>query len=547
MKKLELSTISSTRRALMASHGGTKGFYVGPYRCPILYHTSTMTDSICEAETGAPSSRTEVAIDGNTGNTAVKRKDGKKGKGKSRNPREEMSPEHVAKVRAEREAARQAKREALIAKGMDPDYPPELQFIRRPMLKLHEEETINGFSFKLMTYNCLAQALIRRKLFPDSGDALKWFRRSKVLRHEFEVYNPDVLCLQEIDYIQYQHFWKEEFGKLGYDLQFYKQPCKNHGVCIVWRRDLFEMTDRMLIDFDNEPSGDIKRRTLTHNSGLLLSLKFTDKVKQQYPDLQRCGILVGTSHLFWHPFGTYERTRQCYVVLNKMKEFIKRVNVLQNSNDGNLKQWVPFFCGDFNSQPFDTPYLSMTSKPVEYKGRAKTVIECSTSYTFSKLRNGEEDADDEEGGNIEKFGSDQPQTPVPDKFVANSEQAQLVHEMQSLHNSLDMRAISLYSVGYSKVHPTNAGLDNERGEPEMSNWANTWRGLLDYLFLITHWDSSDRTLVDPLDVFEKENSVKIKALLRMPPANEMPHHGQPHEGEYASDHLSMICQLEISK
>ncbi|QLL34645.1 hypothetical protein HG536_0H00190 [Torulaspora globosa] len=505
-----------------------------------------MTDTASDRQCGVSLELGNAVLDQKSENDEVAKKQGKKDKGKRRNRKEEMSPEHVAKVRAEREAARKAKREALIAKGMDPDYPPELQFIRRPMLTLHDGEPTKGFTFRLMTYNCLAQALIRRKLFPDSGDALKWFRRSKVLRHEFEVYRPDVLCLQEIDYIQYQQFWKEELGKLGYDTQFYKQPTKNHGVSIAWQRDLFQMTDRMLIDFDNERSGNIKRRTLTHNSGLILSLRFTDKVKQKYPHNTKCGILIGTSHLFWHPFGTYERTRQCYVVLNKVKEFMKRVNVLQNGNDGNLTQWVPLFCGDFNSQPFDTPYLSMTSKPVEYKGRARTVIECSTSYTFSKLRNGEEEADDEEGGNIEKFGKDQPQTPVPETFTANAEQSRLVHEMQSLHNSLDMRAISLYSVAYNKVHPDNAGLDNKRGEPEMSNWANTWRGLLDYLFLITQWDSDDRRSVDPLDVFEKENSIKIRGLLRMPPSSEMPHHGQPHEGEYASDHLSMMCELEIS-
>lgn len=467
-------------------------------------------------------------------------------KNKARKPKKDISPEQIAKVRAEREAARKAKRDALIAQGMDPDYPPELQFIKRPLLTLHGGEPIKGFEFTLMTYNCLAQALIRRKLFPNSGEALKWYRRSRVLQYEFKHYNADVLCLQEIDYIQYQSFWKEELEKLGYDSQFHRKPSKNHGVSIAWKRDLFSMTDRMLIDFDKEVSGNIPRRTMTNNAGLLLSLKFTDKALGKFHgETNKCGIIVGTTHLFWHPFGTFERTRQCYVVLNKVKEFIHRVNVLQNENDGDLSRWLPLFCGDFNSQPFDAPYLSMTSKPAEYVGRAKKVIECSTSYTFSKLRNGEEEAEDEEGGNIEKFGQDQPQTPVPELFEASAEQSKLVQDMQDLHNSLDMRAISLYSVGYSRVHPENSGIDNVRGEPEISNWANTWRGLLDYLFLIADWDSSNCREIDSLEKFEKDNSVKIRGLLRMPPSEEMSGHGQPHEGEYASDHLSMICKLEI--
>ncbi|SJM88827.1 probable RNA exonuclease NGL2 [Zygosaccharomyces bailii] len=467
----------------------------------------------------------------------VGRKKGKKGK------KIPVSPEHIAKVRAEREAARAAKREAMLAKGVDPECPPELQFIKRPILQLHEDEPIKSFTFSLMSYNCLAQALIRRKLFPTSGDALKWYRRSQVLLNEFKHYNADVICLQEIDYIQFRSFWKEELAKLGYGVQFHRQASKNHGVAIAWKENLFTLTDKMLIDFDKELSGDIPPRTTTNNAGLLLSLKFSGEVIKKYGG-NKSGIIVGTTHLFWHPFGTFERTRQCYVVLKKIKEFLHRVNVLQNDNDGDISQWHPFFCGDFNSQPFDAPYLSMTSKPIEYTGRAKRVIECSTSYTFSKMRDGEEDAD-EEGGNIEKYGTGQPEHPVPDSYHAKPNEEELVRKMQDLHNSLDMRAISLYAVGYRKVHPENSSLDNDRGEPEISNWANTWRGLLDYMFYVRNWDFSDHKAVDSLESFEAESGIRIRGLLRMPPAKEMTEHGQPHEGEYPSDHLCILCNLEL--
>lgn len=473
----------------------------------------------------------------------------KKKKGKGKKSKAPPSPEEIARIRAERAAQKIAKQEAMLAKGMNPDIPPELQFIKRPMLTLHEDEPETGFNFRLMTYNCLAQALIRRKLFPDSGEAVKWLRRSQVLLYEFKHYKPDIVCLQEVDHLQFNSFWKTEFEKLGYEGQFHRKGSKNHGIAIMWKRDLFTMTDKMLIDYDKEPSGNIPPRTTTNNVGLVLALKFSDKVLQKFPNTEKTGIIVGTTHLFWHPFGTYERTRQCYVVLNKVKEFQHRVNVLQNNNDGNTKHWIPFFCGDFNSQPFDTPYLSMTSKPVEYHDRAKTVIGCSTSYTFSKLRDGGEDGEgeEEEGGNIEKFGKDQPQTPVPTSFSPTPEQAQLVSDMEKLHNSLDMRAISLYAVGYRNVHPENSGADNARGEPEISNWAHTWNGLLDYLFLIDNWDFSNKIQVDDMQQFEDENSMKIRGLLRMPPKSEMAKfgHGQPHTGEYPSDHLSMICDLEL--
>lgn len=468
----------------------------------------------------------------------------KKKKG-SKNPAE-ITPEYIAEQRAKREAAKKAKKDALIAQGIDPeqvDTPPDLRFISRPILKIPRDESDplfskNGVNVKIMTYNVLAQALIRRTLFPTSGNAVKWFKRSQVLLSEFKHYNCDVLLLQEVDHVQFNSFWRSEFEKLGYGAVFNRWGDKNHGVAIFFRNSLFDVTDRMYIDYDKEESGNIPPRTVTKNVGLILALKFKDSILQEFPKTDKKGILVGTTHLFWHPFGTYERTRQTYVILNKFREFINRVQVLQKGS------WFHFFGGDFNAQPYDAPYLSITSKPIHYDTRCKTVIECSTSFQYSKLREGLED-EDEDGGNIEKFGENQPQHPVPDSFTPTEEQAQIVKDMEDLHNLQPMRAISLYSVAYKLLHPENSGLDNEKGEPEVSNWAHAWRGLLDYIFYITEWDLKSDSQVKSLSEFEQLTNVKINGLLRMPPGKEMTEHGQPHEGEYPSDHLCMIADLTL--
>lgn len=467
--------------------------------------------------------------------------DKKRGKAK---PPPNITPEYIAEQRAKREAAKKAKRDALIAQGIDPDelaIPKDLRFIKRPILRVPGlKPRSNAFKVSIMTYNVLAQALIRRKLFPTSGNAVKWFKRSQVLLSEFKHYDSDVLLLQEVDYVQYKSFWKAELAKLGYDSQYNRWGEKNHGVAIFFKAKLFFMTDRMNIDYDKEPSGEVEPRTVTKNVGLVLALQFQKSVLAQYPDTDKKGILVGTTHLFWHPFGTYERTRQTYVILKKFSEFEQRVKLLQGG------KWFNYFGGDFNSQPFDSPYLSMTSKPVVYDERCKRVIECSTSFQYSKLREGVDDEDnDEEGGNIEKFGENQPKDPVPDEFVATEEQQQLVVKMQNLHNNLPMRAISLYSVAYNLVHPENSGLDNDAGEPEISNWAHAWRGLLDYICFITSWEPSTSSKVETLEEFESLTHTRVTGLLRMPPASEMTEHGQPHEGEYPSDHLCMIAEVEL--
>ncbi|ONH67553.1 RNA exonuclease NGL2 [Cyberlindnera fabianii] len=468
----------------------------------------------------------------------------KKSKKKSGSkPPASITPEYIAEQRALREAKKAAKRQELIDQGLDPDavaasQSGEGRFIKRPMLYVPYSVESKGVRVKIMTYNVLAQALIRRKLFPTSGNAVKWPRRSKVLLNEFKYYDGDILLLQEVDYVQYNSFWKSEMKKLGYETQYHRWGDKNHGVAICFKGSLFEMTDRMLIDYDREDSGELAPRTVTKNVGLMLALKFKDDITAEYPGTKKNGVLIGTTHLFWHPFGTFERTRQTYLILKKCKEFRQRVDTLQGG------EWFHFFGGDFNAQPFDSPYLSITSKPIKYEGRARTVIECSTSFTFSKLREGIED-EDEEGGNIEKFGENQPKHPVPESFTPTEEQSKLVTQMEDLHNNLDVRAISLYSVGYKDVHPENAGLDNDANEPHISNWAHAWRGLLDYITLIARWDLKSSSRVNSIEEFEKVSEVRLRGFLRMPPGSEMTEHGQPHEGEYPSDHLCMMADVEL--
>ncbi|EGV65000.1 hypothetical protein CANTEDRAFT_103766 [Yamadazyma tenuis ATCC 10573] len=227
------------------------------------------------------------------------------------------------------------------------------------------------------------------------------------------------------------------------------------------------------------------------------------------------------------------------------------MNVVKENDLG----WYTFFAGDFNSQPFDTPYLSVTSKPVHYSSRAKTVISCSLSFQYSKNRGIKESEaeknseDEEEGGNIEKFGKDQPRDPVPESFVATEEQLQLVNAMENLHNNLDVRAISLYSVAYKHVDPKNAGADNERNEPMYSNWAHSWRGLLDYIFVISSWDLSEdySKKIDSIDELANTENIRLTKLLRLPRGEEMGEEpsGQPRLGQYPSDHFCLMAEVEL--
>ncbi|SGZ48426.1 CIC11C00000005777 [Sungouiella intermedia] len=479
-----------------------------------------------------------------------------------------LSPEFIEKAKKIREERKEKKR--LQANEKKNNIDPRLQFIKRPMLDIPGQTSDGGVEITIMSYNILAQALIRRKLFPTSGNALKWSNRSQVLLSEFKYYDSDILCLQEVDFIQYNSFWKLEFKNLGYLSQYYRADSKNHGVAIFFKSEKFAFQHSSFINYDKEKTGNVRPTAITRNVGMLVYLQFSEKLRKQYPNLTREGIIVGTTHLFWHPYGTAERTRQTCVVLQQMKEFTRILNVLYGAE----KRFYRFFAGDFNSQPYDSPYLSITAKPTTYTDRAKNVIGRSLAHQWDESKEvkedeGPEDEDkdkDKEDEQEVKDGTtkeiegeadedrkeadiDVEDSPVPKTFKFSPEVLQKIQAMEDLHNNLDMRAISLYSVGYHLVHKENAGLDNERNEPFFSNWAHAWRGLLDYIFVVSDWDKQESfaNKVDSLEQLERDNHVKLLSLLRLPTPNEMGPEpsGQPRTGQYPSDHLCIIAKIEL--
>lgn len=529
-------------------------------RCKTALHykARSMEQDPTQLPPGKPSEPIEPK-DGNVGSGATTgagngKKLKKKQNKKAIDPKK-LTPEYIEEQRRLRNLKKEQKRQELLAQGIDPEQaeiPEALRYKTREFVNINSDTNEESFKVKIMTYNVLAQALIRRKLFPTSGNALKWATRSQILLAEMKHYDADILCLQELDYIQYNSFWKSELSKLGYNSKFHRGGSKNHGVCIFYKESLFVFKHQSFIEYDKEESGDVPARTITQNVGLLACFEFTPQVLSKYKNLTKNGLIIGTTHLFWHPFGTFERNRQTYIILKKCQEFIHTMNVLKhNDND-----WYTFFAGDFNSQPFDSPYLSITAKPVKYNSRGKIVLSCSLSFQYSKNRGlkdvpVDEDESEEEGGNIEKFGKDQPRDPVPDEFDPTEEQLELVTKMEKLHNELEMRAISLYSVGYNKVDPKNSGVDNERNEPMYSNWAHAWRGLLDYIFVITKWnkdtDQDYSNKIDLIPEVSKDQNITLLKLLRLPRSEEMGEEpsGQPRLGQYPSDHFCLMAEVAL--
>ena len=58
-------------------------------------------------------------------------------------------------------------------------------------------------------------------------DVLKWkIRREKIL-NEIKLIDPDIACLQEVDF--FKDFYENKFLSLGYDSIYTNEESKSHG------------------------------------------------------------------------------------------------------------------------------------------------------------------------------------------------------------------------------------------------------------------------------------------------------------------------------
>ncbi|CAH1766791.1 5151_t:CDS:2, partial [Entrophospora sp. SA101] len=155
-------------------------------------------------------------------------------------------------------------------------------------------ESENGI-ITLMTYNLLAQSLCKRKLFPDSGEALKWKHRHPRLIQEILYYSPDIGCFQEMDELNYNDTFKDKFEHLK-----------------------FSKVKSVVIEYDKHGIPTMPTNCI--------------------------GILIGTTHLYWRPESMYERARQALILIENVLKFKEEVG------------FPAFLAGDFNTSPEDPIY-----------------------------------------------------------------------------------------------------------------------------------------------------------------------------------------------
>jgi len=93
-------------------------------------------------------------------------------------------------------------------------------------------------SFRVMTYNLLAQSGLRRDHFEyTSNQCLKWNYRKNLLLKQLATAEADIICVQECDEDKYNTFWKSEMQKHGFSSTFKGKTTQQmtYGCGIFWK------------------------------------------------------------------------------------------------------------------------------------------------------------------------------------------------------------------------------------------------------------------------------------------------------------------------
>ncbi|KAJ6575204.1 Endonuclease/exonuclease/phosphatase [Mycena capillaripes] len=429
----------------------------------------------------------------------------------------QLTPEQIA-LSEERKAKKQKTQAEAPPNNVDAI---ASKILARPWIDLGHVRQEDEIRVKLFTWNLLAQCLVRRELFPTSN-CLKGAQRQPMLHAEILSQDADIMCLQEVDSLDKL---LPALQAAQYDYHYVAGPGKKHGCLVAFKKTYAKIEERV-IHYDEQhvrSEGDENTRRgssfRTRNIGSIVALENLSKDGE--------GVVVGTTHLFWHPKYTYERTRQAGILIREIAKF---------RSDLHLENWPCIVAGDFNFSPDDPGYSLLVGSQLtaEQCDRLKIsrVVHVSIDPTVSKTVTAAP-ADDESGA------------VDPDRVITNARPAVSTDgllsdsELVSLFSSANI-VRSAYDLGLRQHRQTSTGFQTfgdrlslppaTKGyyEPGYTSYTHYWKTVLDYIFILT------------------DRPVAIGGLASLPHVKDLVP-GLPQKGISGSDHVSLCAEIILSK
>lgn len=350
----------------------------------------------------------------------------------------------------------------------------------RRLICTGDTNTIDGPSFKVLSYNILAPIYATKTIYPYCPmHALQWnYRRNNLLR-EIVNYNSDIICLQEVQCNHFEEFFQPSLSDKGYDGIFkqktrevhYMDAKKIDGCAIFYKKDRFALMEQYHVEFNEAAKNMIEqqrqstqhryhtkkldkylRRLCKGNIALVLVLEEIGGADAQGRRRrgQRRKLCVANTHIYWDPEFADVKLWQTWVLCQELSKLV-------------IQRDLPLLlCGDFNSDTPSSCYGLLSTQQVS-ETSIEDVIHEQKKWMF----------------------------PAP-------------HDMT---NQLPLQS------AYSPI-----------GEPKYTNYTGHFVGTLDYMW----YTKNHLTCLAVLDVDSEEEVSKETALPN---------------SQYSSDHISLLAEF----
>uniref|UniRef100_A0A2K5NHR3 Protein angel homolog 1 n=1 Tax=Cercocebus atys TaxID=9531 RepID=A0A2K5NHR3_CERAT len=185
-------------------------------------------------------------------------------------------------------------------------------------------------------------------------DILNWNYRFMNLMQEFQHWDPDILCLQEV---QEDHYWEQlepSLRMMGFTC-FYKRRtgCKTDGCAVCYKPTRFRLLCASPVEYFR-PGLELLNRD---NVGLVLLLQ--PLVPEGLGQVSVAPLCVANTHILYNP-------RRGDVKLAQMAILLAEVDKVARLSDGSHCPII--LCGDLNSVPDSPLYNFIRDGELQYHG-----------------------------------------------------------------------------------------------------------------------------------------------------------------------------------
>jgi len=249
--------------------------------------------------------------------------------------------------------------------------PAERAWVDVVLWRKNEENEIS-----VGTYNILTNYYAARASYAPSW-VINGEMRKDMIMQNIVSYNVDILCLQEVEPVMYNDFYKPQLEqKMKYESVYnLKVPHVNkdgknpgHGCAVFWRRDKYRLVDKENVNFlellqqDSRFCGihDVMTRNFDKNNIAQLIVLETSNRKK---------LLVTNNHLYWHADFSDVKLIQAVLMIERIQLFLNRHGKIP-----------VLHLGDFNSLKDSDVYSYIVDGEIE--GRAFNL------YNYGPLNNG---------------------------------------------------------------------------------------------------------------------------------------------------------------